>query len=166
MSFLCSTQESKSYWFETTWGWVNYDRFFYFGVNYPFKAWCYVSLILTMEKYWRKPKQEIQGVFMCPQLRGPGWWDSDIKPRKNYEEWKKCYMNLTVKLKRIRTKSYKYCFLGAWLQNNEQDHTLGYGWVTNVVVKSVTALFNSLLADQACGQSMWQCVDLYAGSVS
>jgi len=32
---LCSAEEGNSYWFETTWGWVNYDRIFFFGWTIP-----------------------------------------------------------------------------------------------------------------------------------
>ncbi len=39
---LCSTEERKSYWFETTWGWVNDDRIFIYGWTIPLSV-AYVS---------------------------------------------------------------------------------------------------------------------------
>jgi len=41
---LCSSEERKSYWFATTWGWGNDDIIFMFGWSIPLTGWW---LILT-----------------------------------------------------------------------------------------------------------------------
>lgn len=57
-----------SYRFEKTWGRVNDDRFFYFGVNYPFNTAKMIKKIILKDKNVQKNAQELN---KCPNINLP-----------------------------------------------------------------------------------------------
>ncbi len=64
---LCSSEQTNSYRFGTTWGWVNDDRFFFFCVNYPFKT----GFVVRVTK-WHILCKGHSYPLQLEML--PGWW--------------------------------------------------------------------------------------------
>jgi len=71
---LCSAEERNLYWFETTWGWVNWWQKFHLKMNYSFKYWLkFVYLFVLTDNL-----PFLLGVNHCNWIIESGRWIQEI----------------------------------------------------------------------------------------